>query len=229
MNKKIEWAKYGLEFLTVLIGILIAFQLNEYTVSKKQQKTLNNHFEYILGETEQNEVNIDKAMKAANFSLSVVDTLISLINDESNIERINLLAFRALNFEGAYIQKNAYLTLVESGDIRFLDDFKLKSETVLLYDFYNWMASIEEIGNIALTENYYPYMQENFDMLNAKLQDRSIYFSKKFINALAMYRYGLNQRIQKYKDTLEKVQFYLKVLADSEMDITTKTTPEASP
>ena len=219
MKKKIKWAKYGFEFLTVLVGILVAFQLNEYSISKKQEKTLNNHFEYILGETELNKVNIDRAMQAANFSLSVVDTLINLVNQENHMERINLLAFRALNFESAYIQKTAYLTLIESGDIRFLADFKLKSETVLLYEFYNWMASIEEIGNIALTENYYPYMQENFDMLNATLQDRSIYFSKKFINALAMYRYGLTQRIQKYKDTLEKVEFYLTVLSESDMEI----------
>ena len=67
-------------------------------------------------------------------------------------------------------------------------------------------------------------MQKNFDMLNATLQKQDIYFSKEFINALAMYRYGLQQRIDKYKDTQESIQSYLKVLAESSMHIA----PEAA-
>ncbi len=207
-----NWAKYGLEFLTVLIGILIAFQLNEYATSRKQQKTLQNHFKYIAEETQRNDNSIDRAITNSNRSLSVVDTLISLVQNNGNIQRINGLAFRAMNFEGAYIQKNAYLTLTESGDIRFLNDFELKSKTVLLYEFYKWMASIEEIGFVAMREDYYPYMKANFDMLNATVQAREVYFTKKFANALALYRYALIERLKKYEECKGQIKQYLDVL-----------------
>ncbi|GAB5524926.1 MAG: hypothetical protein Roseis2KO_27980 [Roseivirga sp.] len=212
MKQKQHWAKYGLEFLTVLIGILIAFQLNEYATNRKQQKTLQNHFKYITEETQRNDNSLDRAIANSNGSLSVVDTLISLVQNDGNIERINGLAFRALNFEGAYIQKNAYLTLTESGDIRFLNDFELKSKTVLLYEFYEWMASIEQIGFVAMSEDYYPYMKEHFDMVNATVQDRELYFTKKFANALALYRYALIERLKKYKECKEQIRQYLEVL-----------------
>lgn len=212
MKGKQHWAKYGLEFLTVLIGILIAFQLNEYATNRKQQKTLQNHFQYISEETHRNDRSLDRAIQNSNRSLSVVDTLISLVQNNGNVKKINELAFRALNFEGAYIQKNAYLTLTESGDIRFLNDFELKSKTVLLYEFYQWMASVEEIGFIAMREDYYPYMKENFDMLNAQVQAREVYFSRKFVNALALYRYAMTERLKKYKECKEQVRLYLEVL-----------------
>lgn len=212
MKGKQHWVKYGLEFFTVLIGILIAFQLNEYSTNRKQQKTLQNHFKYIAEETQRNDNSLDRAIANSNRSLSVVDTLISLVQNNGNIQRINGLAFRALNFEGAYIQKNAYLTLTESGDIRFLNDFELKSKTVLLYEFYKWMASIEEIGFLAMREDFYPYMKESFDMLNASVQAPEVYYSRKFANALALYQYALTERLKKYKDCKEQIRLYLEIL-----------------
>lgn len=215
MKGKQNWIKYGLEFLTVLVGILIAFQLNEYATHRQQQKTLQDHFKYIAEETQRNDNSLDRAIINSNRSLSVVDTLISLVQNNGNIQRINGLAFRAMNFEGAYIQKNAYLTLTESGDIRFLNDFELKSKTVLLYEFYKWMASIEEIGFVAMREDYYPYMKEHFDMLNASLQAPEVYYSRKFANALALYRYALTERLKKYGECKEQISQYLAVLENN--------------
>ena len=208
MKKKINWTSYGLEFLTVLIGILIAFQLNEYATGRQQQNTLKEHFRYIAEETEYNRKSMTRGLSNTEQVLEAVDSVLSLIQSKGDINTINRMAFRILKFDGVYLKRNAYVTLIESGDIRFLKDFQLKSATINLYEFYKWTAAIEQIGYDTMSERYYPYLFRNFDLLNGELQDKAVYYSQEFVNALAMFRFALDSRIQKYKDCLGQIEKY---------------------
>ena len=54
IKKKIDWLNYSLEFFVVLIGILVAFQLNKCSANKEQSKTIETHLDQILVETKFN-------------------------------------------------------------------------------------------------------------------------------------------------------------------------------
>ena len=44
---RIDWLNHSLEFIVVLIGILIAFQLNQCSTDKQNKKTSDTHLEEI--------------------------------------------------------------------------------------------------------------------------------------------------------------------------------------
>lgn len=212
MKTKINWTSYLLEFLTVLIGILIAFELSEYANSQRQKDTLQEHFRYIAEETEYNKRALERGQAVTEETLTAVDSILSLIQSRGDINAINSMAFKLLRFDGVYLKRNAYVTLIESGDIRFLEDFKLKSATINLYEFYKWTGAVEQIGYDTMTDRYYPYLYEHFDLLDGNLQNPEIYFDKEFINALAMFRFAVNSRITKYAECLTEVEKYLDLL-----------------
>jgi len=46
MKQRIDWLNHGLEFVVVIVGILIAFQLNQCAIDKNQKKIKEN-FDFI--------------------------------------------------------------------------------------------------------------------------------------------------------------------------------------
>lgn len=214
MKKKINWASYALEFLTVLIGILIAFQLNEYATSQRQQDILKEHFRYIKEETDYNRKALETGKTDATDILAAVDSVLNLIQSKGSSASINQMAFRILKFDGVYFKRNAYVTLIESGDIRFLKNFDIKSATINLYEYYKWTEAVEQIGYDTMSERYYPYLYEHFDLLNGALQNEEVYYDQEFVNALAMFRFALISRISKYEDCIGQIDSYMDLLAE---------------
>jgi len=135
-----------------------------------------------------------------------------LIGKKEDLTRINSLSFELLNVGFLYIRKNAYRLLIDSGDIRFMKDFSAQKRIINLYEYYGWTESYNQSTRNAYQEDFFPYIKENFDLINASLQDESIYFSKQFKNALSTYRYALDVRIKKLKDCKKEIDDFLKVM-----------------
>ena len=210
MVRKIDWLNHILEFFVVLIGILIAFQLNKCGTERERLGLIANHLVYLERETVFNQANLDKSLEKLENKLVAIDSLIGLVQEEADVKRINALAFQLLDYGAGYFQRNAYNTLVQSGDIRYIKNFKLKSAIVNIYEYYDWVLATDKIGLSSFTEEYYPYLRDNFDFVGGQVQPREIYFTQKFLNALGSYRFALNTRINKHKDCQKEIQNYLE-------------------
>lgn len=209
-KKKIDWLNHSLEFFVVIIGILIAFQLNECSTKKAENKTIATHLAEIKEETEFNKVNFTYAIANAETSLKKIDSLIQLINTRQDLEKINNLSLDLLNLSGVYMRRNAYASLVASGDIRLIKDFEVKKRIINLYEYYKWVELYNQMSYSDFGINFSPYLNKNFDLVNSKVQDESVYFSKVYLNSLANYRNTTNNKLKKYKECLEVVDKYLE-------------------
>ncbi len=207
--RKINWLNHFLEFIVVLLGILLAFQLNTCSANKKQAKIIETHEQQLFEETELNEANFDVAIKFSESNLNQIDTLLRLLHSDGELAKINLLSIKLLNIGGLYIRKNAYRSLIETGDIRFMTDFKSKNEIINLYEYYNWVEATEEAFMKIYQKNYFPYLNKNFDMARASVQEKEVYFNKEFINSLSSYRFTLAMKLQKYKDGKKEIEKFL--------------------
>ncbi len=210
--RKVNWRDHLIGFVVVVLGIIIAFQLNNYSNSIRQNKTVRNHFEYIKDETVTNKNSMVGAIKRSEASLLKVDSLLELLKQKGNLAEINGLMFQLMEFTNVYLRKNAYLTLTESGDIRWIQDYELKTKTINLYEYYSWTQAIESVSSNSLIEQYYPYVRKNMDFVNGSIQEGSLYFNKEFMNVVATYRYTHYGKINKYKDCLEQMELFLQLL-----------------
>lgn len=197
---KVNWLNHFLEFLVVLIGILLAFQLNKCSIENSQDKIIKTHLIHIRQETEFNLDRIDGSIFLAETNLHKLDTLLQLINSKKDFQKINRISFDLLNIGSLFFKKNAYTSLIETGDIRFIRDLNKKQDIIGLYEYYKWVDSFEKLLANDYSNDYYPYLKENFDILNNKVQDETIYTSLKFQNILSAYKYHLGNKLKKYKD-----------------------------
>lgn len=210
MKKKIDWLNHFLEFAVVLIGIMIAFQLNQCSQERTQQKLVDEHRQYLLDETRFNQKNVDNAIESAQYYLSSIDTVLSLIERNQGLESVNRLALELLNIGTVYIRKNAYTSLIQSGDVRYIREFEAKRRIIDLYEYYQLVATADKIALDSYLNDYYPYLKANFDLANRRMQARSVYRSRTFLNALSTYRYGLMNRLAVYKNCRDRMAEYIE-------------------
>lgn len=217
---KINWISLFLEFFVVLIGILIAFQLTEYTEKKRRERNLETHINDILKETEYNQGNFRFAKSIADWNLKKIDSVLTLIQNDGALGEINRLSHDLLNYGGLYIRKNAYTSLIESGDMRFFKSFNERKSIVDLYEYYNWVQLVESLSSGSFAEDIMPYFKENFDLVNQTVQPKALYFNKRYLNVLATYRMSIVQKMQKYEDCQEIIEKYLSDYKNSQESTT---------
>lgn len=209
-QKKIDWLNHGLEFIVVIVGILIAFQLNKYGTENEQAKTINIHLSQIRSETELNKKFFEDGIKNTQSNLTKLDTIFVLLTEKKETSRINQLSLELLNMSGVYIRKNAFLNFTESGDIRFIKDFDQKQKIINLYEYYKWVEAFNEVSMNLYSSDYYPYLKNNFDLVGGTLQSDDIYFSKVFKNILGSYYHTSKNRLERYKGCLKEMEAYLE-------------------
>lgn len=207
---KIDWLNHAIEFVVVVIGILLAFQLNTCRDVKKEDKIVQQHINNVLEETQFNKDRISESINYSQQLLDAADTLLAALQKGEDLQKINGLSFRILKFSPIYIKENSYNNLKESGDIRFIKDFKLKENIISLYEYYNWAEGVDQMSFSNYQEYYYPYLVENFDMITGSTQAADVYLNPYFKNIVSGYRYGLNSRLTQSKVTLEKIENFLE-------------------
>lgn len=209
MQRKIDWLNHFLEFIVVVIGILLAFQLNKCSSDKKEANNLKTHLEQIKEETEFNLNSLNASIDLAELNKRKLDTLFQLIFSKKDFKKVNRLSIDLLNVGGFYVQKNAYSTIVQSGDIRFIKDLSQKQDLVGLYEYYKWVDSFENLLLNDFNKDYYPYIKQNFDIVGGTVQSDEVYSGKQFKNILAAYSHLLTLKLAKYKDCKKVVEEYL--------------------
>lgn len=205
---KIRWKNYLSEILVVIIGILIAFQLNQCSENNKQQKLIDAHINYIKEETKINEINLGYAIKYSKVTLKNLDSIIDLVLKKGASKKINELSFKALDVGYLYVRKNAYNSLINSGDIRYISSFEKKKTIINMYEYYSWTQSLDEACRIAYLDDFLPYLKEHFDLVTAKVQEDDVYYSKQFLNSVSTYRYALDAKIKKFEDCSKEIKSF---------------------
>jgi len=209
-KKKIDWLNHFLEFIVVVIGILLAFQLNTCSQAKKEGELVDRHIESIIDETVYNQNNVKRSLKSSNAMLALVDTLAVVVNDKQRLKDEYWLSFKLLAADYLYIKKNAYNTLMATGDVRFIENPVLQNDIVGIYEYYGWAEGVDEQSRSTMTEYYYPYLIDYSNMTSDTLENPAPYETQKFKNILASYGYALRERIKKQEDLDNVIQEFLE-------------------
>lgn len=209
---KVNWKNHIREFIVVVFGILLAFQLDRCSTDNSRQDLVEEHINYINEETQINATNLKYELISSEKNLIKIDSIIGLIINKGNTQTINELSFDIFNVGYLYIRKNAYNSLVNSGDIRFMKSFDQKKDIINMYEYYSWTQSLDEGCRMAYGNDFFPYVKQNFDLVTSKVQEPEIYYSKIYLNALATYRFALNLKIKKFKECQKEIKDFQKLL-----------------
>lgn len=171
-NKISEYLLYAIgEIVLVVIGILIALQINNWNEGKKNQKVVSiyhtelvndllldiNHFNYHLSHAQVENKTIDSIRTILSHPASNRDTLNSIIRNSLTFFKRKPWIMVATT-EYPIVSDNTFLSLQSSGQITLLDN-KLQEELVSFYGYtkkYSFMIQ-EIITN--KNELYFDYIK----------------------------------------------------------------------
>jgi len=161
-NKSGKYLKYAIgEIVLVVIGILIALQINNWNENRKDQLRLKNHYLELLNELNNDKKNLNKIIEVVRELNNQTFEISEFINTSQTKTDTTKIVNNLLNAEPyAFfsVSKSAYTTLLSSGDIQLIENTKIKNALSIYHDVTNWSWTAHN-GNLkAIIERYSSYV-----------------------------------------------------------------------
>tara|TARA_R110000751_G_scaffold301415_4_gene413790 strand:+ start:18873 stop:19619 length:747 start_codon:yes stop_codon:yes gene_type:complete len=178
-NKTEKYFKYAIgEIVLVVIGIMIALQINNWNESRKDQKRIRtglielksalesdfSSLEYLINEIETSDRAGKQLLNNLNKSADSID-LVQLF--------FNIYTSQMLGTFGS--SSNSYVSLVNNGDIDLIKDNILKRRLGDYYNKFDWASTYEKGPLIKSYEEYIAY-SHNFTQPNTLRLAYEAYF-----------------------------------------------------
>ena len=173
-NRPIKYARYAIgEIVLVVIGILIALQINNWNEEKKINREVNEYLTNLLTEFKTNQEVLKSDMESHKFVSIKTKELSDLISPnpkEITSNKLDTLMFAVM----FYPEFTALTTLMTSDKLERVNDYELKN------DIANWKLNYEEyrydlkISYDQYMNHTYEFVAENYQIKNVKhiIRDR---------------------------------------------------------
>jgi hypothetical protein len=140
---KTTW-KYTLrEIIIVIIGISIAFSMNKCSDNLKDNKLRKEYLTNLKSDVEADKIHLEENIIAIKQKLKTCAEIIPILNSEKNQDmRMMNNIFAVLKYENFSPKNITYKTLINSGDLKLIEDFKLKTAIQQHYANYDIMQDV---------------------------------------------------------------------------------------
>lgn len=144
------------EIILVVIGILIALQINNWNEKKKEKDLAYRYYKNMILSFEKDLVKIDNYLVYIDKSIKNIDRFETLVKESSNF-KVASQYLDSVNYLTSDVDINSSIweTLVNSGDVTLLDE-DIRNE---LLDFWNSYDDFYE-SDFANKEHYYNVIED---------------------------------------------------------------------
>jgi hypothetical protein len=198
MIKNINWFDHFLNFVAVILGVLLAFQIGSLTETFKEKQELKEILQSFIQDIERNQETFNDFQIPENKKQSdAIGELLAILVD-NQLDSLNDQLSVAFNVQNYSPISSTHLSVTSSGKIGLIKDFEVKKA---ISKYYNILAkeSIKkgEIQVEFLLKEIIPWMIENTTFLDLELED--VAEDIKFANRLVIYKSLIDNKIEQYK------------------------------
>jgi len=168
-NRPLKYARYAIgEIVLVVIGILIALQINTWNEERKENKI---EAGYLKEMQEDYQINLRRSESVIKKYELMIPTLSGLI-EQSLLEKPTISvdslnqAYITISSMPVYSSSDrVYNNLIGSGDLKLLKNKELKTELSVYYEILNTLKLVQTTHELELVESFQPYIIEHMDFL----------------------------------------------------------------
>jgi hypothetical protein len=208
------------EILLVMIGISLAFQLdnwNENRVKKDAEiRFYENIKEQIIDDKKliagQKEYN-NHYLTQFKYANEIIET-----NDRSKLDTLGMLVRNFSKYSDFDKQGNIYETMVNSGQINLLHNHEIVNGIRELEELYNYTNRMESIHYDAMMNHVMLAINPVINFSNGKIQKPNTVFTYEFQNIPIMLIQIMNEKNETYRKTLNEIDRVTKLI-DVELGI----------
>jgi len=218
-NKKKNLSAYLFEIVTVVIGITIAFALDNYAQIKKHDEEEKLYIEALIADLDKDIQQLEAIRDSSGQVIRLTGEVFNFIYSDapvSNYTRQHVTS----TYSTPYFSSNngTYLSLINSGDLKILSNFELRQELVTLYRVhYNKVFDADEFIKELVTNRIYPYILKHvaFHPREDRILSEEPLQTNEAINLLGSFFNMMSKRNQDYNELIDHCKRVKGILSSS--------------
>jgi len=207
------------EILLVMIGLSLAFQLdnwNENRIKKNAEirfyenikEQIIDDKELIIGQREYN----NHYMVQYRYANEIIET-----NDRSKLDTLGIIVRDFSKYSDFDKEGNIYETMVNSGQIKLLHNHEIVNGIRELEELYHYMNRMESIHYDAMMNHVILAITPVINFSTGKIEKPDAVFTYQFQNIPIILMKIMNEKDEVYNHTLNEIERILKLI-DEELN-----------
>ncbi len=216
-NKFSKYLIYAIgEIVLVVIGILIALQINNLNNERIKRIAEYKYYENIKGQITEDKEEIIGNKNSNNNHLNQFNFAVQIIeeNDRSRIDTLETIALNLTNYSDVNRQGNIYETMVNSGEINLLNNSKIKEGLRKLEETYIYINKMEDIHRDVVLNRTVTFLMDNFKIFTREATRADDLFSIKLQNLILFFIVIMDEKNEIYNRALDNIEAITELIDD---------------
>ncbi len=208
-NKFSKYMIYAIgEIVLVVIGILIALQINNWNSNRLKKNTEMQYYLNIKRQIAEDKREIAGNINYNNNYLTQYKFGVQIIenNDRNKTDTLGRIALNLLNYSDVNRQSNIYETMVNSGEIKLLRNDKIVERIRQLEGTYIYINKMEDIHRDIILNGTINSLFKNIKFATFEVQRPDELFSFEFQNLIVSFIGIMIEKDEIYNRALDEIQ-----------------------
>jgi len=203
----IDWKSKLIDLLIVIIGITIAFQLNNLNESNKSDNKEKDYLESFYEENRDNEASLSSALEFSITNKNDIDTLKQiLLSKNYEDDRIKNISASMLALSYFDPSLTTMENITASGEFELIGDIEFRKNIIDTYKSFKTTSQLEDLLYDFVDQYLTPFFFENVRISDFTPLKEDYIKEAQFENIVMVYDVLLTQKITGYQKNLENVR-----------------------
>lgn len=220
-NKISKYLFYAIgEIVLVVIGILIALQINNWNNNRIKKNAENQYYQNIKRQITEDKQEIIGNINYNNVDLNKLKYGVQIIeeNDRSKTDSLGYIAMNLVRYSDFNRQSNIYETMVNSGEIKLLKNPDIIDGLRSLEEIYIYINKMESIHRDVILNGAINSVMKNIKFNVREVQRPDNLFTFEFQNLIFLIIRIMNEKDEIYNRALDEIQSIIDLI-DEELNI----------
>lgn len=211
------------EIILVVIGILIALKINNWNTLKIKKQEEIETYKNIRDQISQNLEEITSVKTINNYYSTQYERANTIITsgDPSKMDSLTIMAMNLSRYSDFHGNGNIYETLVNSGDIKLLENTKIQNKLQKLQSIYSYINKLEDINWEIIIKELSPELRGVINYSNLHVVKPEKLYSVELQNIFVENIFLTKAKEAAYEQALNEIN-ELIALIDQEINTSSK-------
>lgn len=207
------------EILLVMIGLSLAFQLNNWNDNRIKENTEVTYYKNIKDQIEDDKGLLEEQVAYNNHYLVQFKYANEIIeaNDRSKIDTLGLIVHKFTQYSDFDRKGNIYETLVNSGEIKLLKNLTIVNNIRGLEEKYNYVNRMENIHYDAMMKYVIMSITPIIKFSDSSVQKPDLLYNYEFQNLVLSLIQVMTEKDQVYNEAMAEIENIIKLI-DEELE-----------
>jgi len=204
------------EILLVMIGILLAFQVNNWNTNRIKRNTELTYYKNFKDQVLDDKRTIEDLMEMNNFNMAQYEYASQIIesNDRNKLDTLGYIALRLTKYSDFDQQGNIYESMINSGEIKQLNNFKIIEGLRKLGETYIYINRMENIHFDFIIQFIVPPLQKTIRLSTNQVEKPEQLYSYEFQNLIFLSIRIMREKDEIYHRAINEIDAITKLIEE---------------